>query len=815
MLENLLRDIRFGARNMMKHPGFTLAAVFTLALGIGANCAVFSIINAIILRPLPYRDSSRVVFILGNNKKQNLVQFTVGLPDILDWKNQNRVFDEVASYVSWNVDLTGIDQPERLQGYSVSTNTFHLLGVRPMLGRAFLPEEGKTAGNRVVVLSYGLWSRRFGSRRDLVGQTIRLNGENYTVIGVMPKYFAYPQFNFKGDLWAPLTIAPDMLRASQRGYRFFVAVARLRPSVTLAQAQANMDALTTQIAAQYPDTNLGWGAKVVPIQQMLIRPFAPALAILLCLVGIVLLIACTNVANLLLARAVAREKEIAVRTALGAHRRRLVGQLLTESLLLALIGGAGGVFLAMFGVRLLTLKIATIQFIADTDPALLGIGIDKTVLVFTLIVSLITGVIFGLMPALRGSRSELNETLKESGRAVAGSRKQRLRSLLVVLEVAFSLPLLICVILMIRSFVKVVDVNPGFNTRQLLTMQMSLPERDYKEDPQVIHFFKQVTQQVSGTPGVQTCALVNSLPLSTTGEPTQFSVDEQTANTTEKAQLDLAVISPGYFETMAIPVLKGRPFAASDDPEGQPVAMINQTLAQRYFSNQNPIGKKIKFTGPNGQIATFAIVGVAGNVRHWGLTTPPEPQAYVSYLQSPRRAMTLVVRTATNPMSLAPTIRNEIKSVDPDQAAFNVKTMEDIISSSLVGLSFPLSLMGIFALLALILTVVGVYGLISNSTAQRSHEIGVRIALGAQRADVLKLEMKRGLSLIVAGIAAGLLAGWAIASGIRSLLYGIGAVDPASFLVSTALLLGAATCAIYIPASRATKIDPVNALRHE
>jgi putative ABC transport system permease protein len=765
---------------------------------------------------LPYKDSSKVVFLLGENKKQNRVQFTVGLPDIADWKDQNRVFDEVSAYVASNVDLSGIEQPERLQGYSVTPNTFPLLGVQPMLGRTFLPEEGKGANNRVVVLSFALWAKRFGSQPDVIGRTIRLNGENHTVIGFMPRSFEYPQFNFKGDLWTPLSPTPDMLKPSQRGYRFFVAVARLRNSVTLAQAQTNMDGITGRLAAQYPDTDSGWGTKVVPIQQMLIRPLAPALAILVFLVGIVLLIACTNVANLLLARAVDREKEIAVRIALGASRRQLIGQLLTESLLLALFGGAGGVVLALAGVQLLSMKIASIQFLADTDPALLGIGIDRVVLVFSLIVSMLTGVVFGLIPALRGSKSDLNRTLKESTRSLAGSPRQRLRSLLVVLELAFSLPLLVCVSLMIRSFVNVVEVNPGFDTRQLLTIQLSLPERTYKEDRRVIQFFKLLTERIGVIPGVQKCAIVNNLPLSTSGEPTQFSVDGQvTPSGPDKAQLDLSVVTPGYFETMAIPILKGRQFTASDGSDGQPVAIINQTLAQRYFKGKDPIGQTIRFTTPKGDRVAFPIIGLASNVRHWGLTTEPEPQAYVSFLQTPRRAMTIVVRTSIDPLAVASTIRSEIRDMDPEQAAFNVKTMNDIISSSLVSMSFPLSLMAVFALLALVLAVVGVYGLISNSTAQRSHEFGVRLALGAQRADILKLEMKRGLRLIGTGIGIGLLAGWGVAVVIHSVLYGISAVDPFSFLASTTLLLGAATFAIYLPASRATRIDPINALRHE
>ena len=810
----LWQDLRYGARMLTRNPGFTAVAVLTLALGIGANTAIFSVINAILLRPLPYHDPGRVMFVLGWDLRRDAMRFNVSFPDFLDLREQNQVFDQMAAHRYWSVNLTGLEQPERLQGYRVTTNVFSLLGIEPFLGRTFLPDEGQPGTNRVVVLNHGLWKRRFGSDPEVIGRELTLHGQDYTVIGVMPPKFEYPQLNFKGDLWVPLPFNPGQARANRSSSFGVVAVARLKPGLPVQQAQAEIDTLCRRLEQQYPDTNANLGVRVIPMHEMLVRPFRLALLMLMGAVAFVLLIASANVTNLLLARHVARQKEFAIRAALGAGRLRLIRQLLAESLLLSLLGGGLGVLLALWSVDLMRASIP--EFIVRAMPSVLEIGIDKQALAFTLLLSLLTVLVFGLVPAVRASRLDLREALQEGGRSSTDSGRHRLRSLLVVSEVALSLVLLVGAGLMIRSFGNLLKVNPGFDSENVMAMNVSLPRDRYPGPRQITAFFRAVLERIAALPGVQSAGVVNTLPLSTSNATSAFTIEGGPAPAPgEIPRTDFRIITPDYFQAMGIPLMKGRRFTEGDDEAAPDVVIINQALARRYFPDEDPISRRIRFGRPGSQGMWLEIVGIIGDVRHWDLISAPQAEAYVPLQQSPQRNMTVVLRAATDPTGLATAVRSEIQSVDPNQPVFNIKTMEEILARSLLPQTFPMALMAIFAGLALLLAAVGIYGVISYSISRRTHEIGIRMALGAQPRDIFKLVVGQGMVLTLAGVGVGLAASFALTRFLQSLLFGVSATDPATFAGVALLLAAVALLACYLPARRATKVDPMVALRYE
>jgi putative ABC transport system permease protein len=806
MMGTLLQDLRYGFRMLVKSPGFTLTAVLALALGIGVNSAIFSVINAILLRPLPYANQEQLVVLTQINQKKGLDQVPVSPPDLADWKSQSHAFSNMAAYRSGSsasFNLTSGAEPERIQGAFVSADLLPLLGVQPFKGRNFTADEEKSGGNPVVIISHGLWQRRFGSDPDLVGRSLTMNGVSYSVIGIMPPSFQFPVQPDKVELWVPLSL-PNQMAESRMAHMLRV-VARLKPGVTEEQARSEMNTIAQRLQQQYPESNTDMGIAVIPLLEQIVGNIRTALYILLGAVGFVLLIACANVANLLLARATARQKEIAIRTALGASRLRLIRQLLTESVLLALLGGALGLLLAMWGLDLL------VAVSPNNIPRLKDVGLDGWVLGFTLLVSLLTGIIFGLTPALQASRTDLTESLKEGGKSSAGLHRSRMRNALVVSEVALALLLLIGAGLMMRSFMRLRQVNPGFNPEQTLTMRIALPDAKYKEDYQVHSFYQQVLQRVASLPGVQSADVVTSVPLSGQQTRLAFEIIGRPAAPGELLDADYRAVSAGYFRTMSIPLIKGRFFTDRDTQESPGVLIINEAMARRYWPNEDPLGKHLN-VGP----APHEIVGVVGDVKQMGLDAGTDAEMYEPYLQAPWNALTLVVRTNNaEPKNLAAAVTHEVHAVDKDQPVSNIKPMDEIVSESVAQPRLYMLLLNVFAGVALLLAAVGLFGVIAYSVTQRTHEIGIRMALGAQQSDVLKLVVGQGMLLALLGVGIGLLAAFLTTRILQTFLYGISSVDPLTFIIGAVVLSTVAFLASLIPARRAIKVNPMIALRYE
>src|SRR5215211_2161882 len=793
---DLLQDMRYALRMLAMNPAFTTVAIIALALGIGANSAIFSVVNAVLLRPLPFKHPEQLVMVWENAAHMGFPKNTPSPANFLDWQKQAQSFTGMAAMVERSFNLTGVGEPERLDGRRVSANLFELLGAPALLGRTFVPDDDQP-GTHVVLLSHSLWERRFGSDPAVIGRALSLNGESYTVIGVMPRLAQLPGFaNRKDQLWVPIAFPPE--EAAQRGNHFLGVVARLKPGVTQKQAEAEMETIAARLAQQYPEYNTRIGAVVVPLHEQLVGDIKPALLVLLGAVGFVLLISCANVANLLLARAAVRQKEIALRLALGASRSRLTRQFLTESVLLAFFGAGLGLLLALAGIRILKI------FIPSTVSQVEAINIDLSVLIFTAMVAVLTGIAFGLAPAIHGSHLNLNDTLKEGGRdSCGGSKGNRARGLLVIAEVAVSFVLLVGAGLLINSFF------------HLLTMKVDLSEVKYPDRDRRTGFFDEVIRRARALPGVQSVAVAGNLPLTYDGDSMNISVEGlPDPPPDQRPDVIYRVIGPDYFGTMRIPIVRGRDFTDQDKAESKDVVVISEKTAQHFWPGEDPIGKRLKPGSSTSKSAWREVIGIVKDVRQNGLIAPPKMQMYLDYRQlKDLAANALVVRTSIDPMSLAASVRNVIWSVDKDQTVADINTMDNIVAEAVARQRFSMLLLGLFAVLALLLASVGIYGVMSYSVAQRTREIGIRIALGARRADVLQMTVKQGLKLVGAGMVIGMLAAFLLTRVMASLLFGISATDPITFIGISLVLLAVAILASYIPALRATKVDPITALR--
>jgi predicted permease len=811
-MENLIKDIRYGVRGLLKHPGFTAIVVITLALGIGASTAIFSVVNSVVLRPLPYRTADRIVAIQELDPDGKRGQSTSA--NFYDWRQQNTVFEHLSAFKITTTNLALPDHAERIDLAQTNADFFDVFGITPQYGRLFIPQDEQAGHEPVVVVSHALWQRRFGSDPSLVGKSITLDGKNYNVIGIAPPGFQYPD---KTELWLPpLRLVPelypdqDVTQTRRMGYLFVVAL--LKPGVSLQQAAGEMETITARLRQQYPDTNNRRFNRVVSLHEHLVGDTNKLLWLLLGAVTFVLLIGCANVANLLLASGASRQKEMAIRTALGASRWRVIRQLFTESAILALAGGVVGLLIAFWGLAAIT-KLLPTDF-----PRLNEIQIDWRVLGFTFAASMLTGILFGLVPALQVSRPDVQEAIRETGRGAAGSRRQsRFRQVLIIVEVALSVVLLAGAGLLFRSFLRLQSVDAGFVSQQVLTARLTPSGTSYVNDADYARFYNGVIEKVSAIPGVQDAGLINTLPLFK-GPTSAFRVEGRPVTTPDKwPSVNYRVVSPNYFRAMGIPVLQGRAYTDRDNENAPLVMMVNQQLVREVFPDENPVGKRITFGGTNtdGQPRWFEIVGVVANVRSLELREEPTAELYFSAQQDLWPAMSLVVRSSVEPSSLSASVRQAVNEVDRSVPVADVKTMDHVVSESITQPRFNLFLLGLFSAVAMVLSAAGIYGVTAYTVTQRTHELGIRIALGAQVGDVLRMILGQGMAVIGIGLVAGLAAAFGLMRLLRSLLFGVGENDPLTFVAITAVLVLVALIACYIPARRATKVDPLVALRAE
>ena len=805
----LWQDIRFAFRTLLKRPAFTAVVVLTLALGIGANTTIFSVVNGFLIRPLPYKDAERLVDLNELAVNVGLKTLSVAYPDFIEWRNQNQSFESMAAYDEGSFNLTGSGEPERVSGASVSASLFTVLGVAPVAGRDFLPEEDTPGGNKVVILSHGLWQRRFGANPNIIGQQLVLQDVSRTVIGILPPNFRFPE---NAELWVPFALDPE--KTDKENYAYNV-IARLKPGITLTQARTDMDTIAGRLSQQFKEKT---DIRVVltALRDLYVEDARLAVLLFLAAVGFVLLIACANVANLMLARAASRQKEMSIRLALGARRWRIVRQLLTESMMLALIGGALGLVLGRWGRDILLASIP------QDIPFWINFDIDLRVLGFILLVSLATGLIFGLAPALQASRVDLNESLKEGGgRGSAGGGHNRLRSLLVVSEIALALMLLISAGLMMKGFLKLQQIDPGFDPKNALTMRISLPSAKFENVQQQRSYFKQFYQKtierVRALPGVESASAISNIPMGGSNWGMGFTVEGTPPH--PSGQIPIAnqrVVMPDYFRAMGIGMLQGRDFNEVDAAENAPeTVIVNESMVRRYWPNEDPIGKRLKYGDHEAKSPWRTVVGVVKDVRHYGLDKKVREGIYVPYPQFAVSSMTFVVKTSLEPSAMAGAVRGQIWEFDRDLPVYQVRTMEEVLSRSVWQSRLYLWLFAIFAILALVLAAIGIYGVISQLVTHRTHEIGIRMALGAKPEDVLKMIVGNGAKLAVMGVCVGLIGAFGVTWVMSSLLFGISTTDPVTYAGTSAALLSVALLASYIPARRATKVDPMVALRYE
>jgi putative ABC transport system permease protein len=809
-MEFLFQDIRYGIRLLFKRPLFTTLAVLTLALGIGANTAIFSVVNTVLLKPLPYKEPERLVVLNERQPGINLNQQPVSVPNFTDWKEQSQLFEQMAMMRTVAANILVAGEPEQVNGLRVSAELFQLLGIKPDLGRDFLESEGRPGGEAVVIISHGLWQRRYGSDASIIGRSINIDSKSYTIIGVLPRGVKHPGIRYPdagADIWMPLIPLQSEL---VRGFKGCRAIARLKPGISIKEADTELNLIAERLEQQYPDFNTGWRTEVIALDEQVVGRVRTALWILLGAVASVLAIACVNVANLLLAQASARRMELAIRTAFGASRWRLVQQMLTENALLSIIGGALGLPLAIWGVPLL------VGIDANRIPRFEEISIDQKVLVFTIAISLSTSLIFGLFPALKFSSNRFTETLKEGRRGSGAAAQNRILNFLVVAEISIALVLLVGAGLMIRSFLSVREVSPGFNPQGLLTMGVSLPQSKYKDQQQQIIFYRNIAEKIENLPGVQSVAGVSRLPI--VGFSTlNFTVKGQPVSQGNEPSADYRAVSVEYFQAMNIPVMSGRNFSEQDTEQSSDSIIINQAMRERFFPEENPIGKQIQLAAE--RTRWREIVGVVGDAKLSALDAVTQPAIYVPFSQNTwpnaLRNGYLVVRTGVEPESIVSAIRSELNSIDRDMPLSQVRTMDEIISNSLSQRRFNTSLLVVFAALAGALACLGIYGVMSFNVTQRTHEIGVRMALGAQKLDVLGMILGQGARITATGIAIGITGAFALTRVLSSLLFGISATDVATFVSISLLLAIVAIVACWIPARRATRVDPMVALRQD
>ena len=816
------QDIRYGLRMLLKNPGITVIVIVALALGIGANTAIFSVVNAVLLRPMPYEESDRLVLV--NEKNAVLDEMSISYPNFTDWRNQTQTFEKIGVFNVDSYNLTGVGEAERIFTAQFSADLFSVLRVNALHGRLFTNDEDKPGGPPVVVLSYGLWQRRFGGQTGIINQAINLNSKNYTVIGVMPETFAFPS---RAEMWVPVGQLSDQASWKERGnHPGLYGIARLKPGVAIAQADAEMNTIAVNLEKQYPDTNPGNRVRIRPLMEYFVGDVRRALWVIFAAVGFVLLIACANIANLLLARATGRRKEMAIRTAVGASRWRLARQLLTESILLSLIGGSIGLLLARWGISLI------LYMSPDAIPRSREIGLDWTVLGFTIGVSFLTGIVFGLIPALQAGDLDVHETLKESARGTSG--RQWLRSSLVVVEVATTLVLLIAAGLMIRSFYLLLKVNPGFSHEHLTSFSISLPEEKYESQDSMASFYDRLLQNMRALPGVESVAAASGLPLGNNGWQTSFVIDGQPVPPREQTPLmEACLVTPDYFKAMNIPLLRGRTFTERDNRAhlagrdlskldenqragaGVNVVVIDEEFARRYWPNEDAVGKRIRM-GRDPDAQKLEVIGVVGRVKMESLNRNSDRvQGYFAFAQLPLNGMTVIIKGASDPNQLIGSARAAVREIDPDQPIYSPRTMNEIRGESVAGERLNLTLLSLFAGIALVLAIVGIYGVMSYSVTQRTHEIGIRMAIGARPRDVFTMILGQGMKLAIIGVVIGLAAAFGLTRVMASMLFGVTPTDATTFGAISALLIAVALLACYIPGRRATKVEPTISLRYE